>query len=98
MVENTLDDETGVRGFGVKLLRESRGTLGDHELVTAPKYCGKWLVDDNKWQRVKQTYQKQICNNQSRYCNHFTRRHCRYNNVIFLFDECYETNVIDADT
>ena len=39
--------------------------LGGHELVTAPKYCGKWLVDENKWRRVKQPYQKQICNNQS---------------------------------
>ena len=43
--------------------------MGDHELVTARKYCGKWLVDENKWMGVKQPYQKQICNNQSGDCN-----------------------------
>ena len=46
MDENTLDEETEAGGAGGRQLR--RGTLGDHELVTAPKYCGKWLVDENK--------------------------------------------------
>ena len=30
-------------------MRARRGTLGDHDIVTASKYCGKWLVDENKW-------------------------------------------------
>ena len=29
------------------LMRARRGTLGYHELVTAPKYCVKWIVDNN---------------------------------------------------
>ena len=34
--------------------------MGDHDLVTAPKYCGKWLAEDKKLSRVNQTYQKQL--------------------------------------
>ena len=45
-----------------------RGALGNHELVTAPKYFVTWLVDDNKLRRFKQPYQKQICNNRSGDC------------------------------
>ena len=48
MVENTLDEDTEAGGGDVRLLRERRGALGDHEIATAPKYCGKWIVDDNK--------------------------------------------------
>ena len=65
MVDNTLDEDTEsgrVDGIQTKARRE---TLGDHDFLTDPKNCGKWLVDENKWRRVKQTYQKQICNNQS---------------------------------
>ena len=65
MVENTLEDEIDSGGIDRRRLLSRSGTLGDHELVTAPKYCGKWIVDENKWQRVNQTYQKQICNNRS---------------------------------
>ena len=52
------DEETEARGVDVRRLRESKGTLGDHELVTDPKYCAKWPVDEKKWQRVKHTYKK----------------------------------------
>ena len=58
-------------GFDGIQLRASRGFLGDHELVKAPKYFGKWLVDENKWRRVKHPYQKQICNNRSGNCKTF---------------------------
>ena len=75
-----------------------RGTLSYHDLVTAPKYCGKWLVDENKWRRVKQTYQKQIRNNWSGYCKMFTRRHWRCTKGLLLCAECYATHVLDADT
>ena len=68
MVENTLDGETEAREVNGRWLRVRRGTLEDHELLTAPKYCGKFLVDKNKWQRVKHTYQKQICANRSGNC------------------------------
>ena len=61
MVENTLDKVTEAWGVEGRRLRARRGAFGDHELVTAPKYYGKLLVDKNKWQRVKQPYQKQIC-------------------------------------
>ena len=54
MVDNTLDEETEAGGVDVRRLVARIGTLGDHELVTDPKYCGKWLVDENKWWRVKQ--------------------------------------------
>ena len=40
-------------GVDVILLRARRGGLKDHELVIAPKYFGKCLVDENKWRRVK---------------------------------------------
>ena len=53
MVDNTLDEDTEAGGFDWRLMKSRRGTLGDHELVTAPKYCVKWLVDENKWRRVK---------------------------------------------
>ena len=71
MVENTLDEnkDTG-RVYG-RLLRSKRGDLGDHELVTAPKYCEKWIVDRHRWWRVKQTYQKQLCNNRNGDCKVF---------------------------
>ena len=53
MVYNTPDEETKAGGVDLMWLRASRGDLGYHELVTAPTYCGKWLVDENKWRRVK---------------------------------------------
>ena len=63
MVENTLDEETEAGGDdGIRMIAR-RGGLGYHELVAAPKYCGKWLVGENKWWRAKQPYQKKICNN-----------------------------------
>ena len=65
MVENTLYEETEAGGVGGRRMRAMRETLGDHEFVIAPKYFGKWLVDENKWCRVKQPYQKQICKNRS---------------------------------
>ena len=68
MVDNTLDEETEAGGVDGIQPKSRRGALGDHELVTAPKCCGKWLVDENKWRRVKQPYQKQICNNRSSDC------------------------------
>ena len=58
MVEKKLYEEIESKGVDKRQLRVRRGVLVDHELVSAPKYCGKWLVDENKWQRVKQTYQK----------------------------------------
>ena len=48
MVENTLDEETESRVFDGTRLRARRGTLGYHEILTPPKYCGKWIVDENK--------------------------------------------------
>ena len=47
MVENKIDEYTEAGGVDVIRLISRRGALGDHELVTAPKYCGKWLVDEN---------------------------------------------------
>ena len=96
MVENTLDEETEAGWVDVRRLRARRGDLRVHELVTAPKDCGKWLVDYNKLRRVKQPYQKQI-NNQSRYCKLFTRRYLRHNKGIVLCSEFYATRVIDAN-
>ena len=58
VVENTLDGEAEARGVDGIRLRARRGDLGDYELVTARKYCGKGLVDENKWWRFKQPYQK----------------------------------------
>ena len=63
MVENTLGEETEAGGLNGRRLRSMRGTLGDYELLKAPKYCEKWLVGENKWRRVKQPHQKQIFNN-----------------------------------
>ena len=56
MVENTLYEETEDGGVDGIRNRSNRGDLGDHELVTDPKYCGKWIIDENKWQRVNQPY------------------------------------------
>ena len=98
MVENTLDEETEAGGVDGRRMRARRGALGDHELVIAPKYCGKWFVDDNKWRRFKQPYQKHICNNRSGDCKQITRRYCRFNKGLFLCAECYATHVLDADT
>ena len=39
MIENTLDEETEAGGVYGRRLRSRRGTLGDHELVIATKYC-----------------------------------------------------------
>ena len=69
MVENILDEETDTKGVDGRRLRARRGTLGDHTLMTAPKYCGKWLVDENKRRRVKHPYHKQIRNKRSGDCN-----------------------------
>ena len=98
MVENTLDEETEAGGVDGIQLRSSRGALVDHYFLTAPKYCGKWLVDENNWRRVKQTYQKQVLNNQIRDCEIFTRRYCGCNKGIFICAECYATHFLDADT
>ena len=98
MAENTLDEETQAGGVDGRRLRARREALGYHEIVTAPKYCGKWLIDENKWWRVKQSYQKQICNNQSGDCKKFTMRYFRYNNGLFLCNECYATHVLDVNT
>ena len=65
MIENTLDKETYVGRVYGRCLRARRGALVDHELMTAPKYFGKWLVGANKWRGVNQPYQKQICKNRS---------------------------------
>ena len=54
IVDNTLDEETETGDINGIRLKERMGTLGDHELVIAPKYCGKWLVDKKKWWRVSQ--------------------------------------------
>ena len=60
-----IDEYTEARGVGGRWMRARRGDLGYHELMTAPKYCGKWLVHENKWWRVKQPYQKKIFNKRS---------------------------------
>ena len=56
MAEKKIDEETEAGGVDSRRMRSRMGTLGDHELVTAPKYCGKWLVDENTWRRVNHTY------------------------------------------
>ena len=53
MVDNTLDEETESGGVNGRRPREMRRALGDHDLLTAPKYCGKCIVDENKWRRIK---------------------------------------------
>ena len=58
MSDNTLDEDTVSGGVDGRRMRARRGTLGYHELVTAPTYGGKWIVDKNKLKRVKQPYQK----------------------------------------
>ena len=98
MVYNTLDEETEAGGVEGRQLKAMRGALGDRELVTAPKYCLKWLVDENKWWRVNQPYHNQIFNNQSGDCKKITRRYCRCAKGLFLCSECYATHVLDADT
>ena len=40
MVDKILDEDTEAGGVYGGWLRARRGTLGDHETVTAPKYCG----------------------------------------------------------
>ena len=37
MIENKLDEDTEARRVDGRHLRARRGTLGDHEIVTAPK-------------------------------------------------------------
>ena len=44
MVENTLDEETESGGVDGRRLREIRWVLGDHEIMTDPKYCGNGLL------------------------------------------------------
>ena len=70
--ENTLDEETEAGGFDERQMRSRRGALVDHELVTDPRYCGKWLGDKNKGRRFKQPYQKNICINRVAF-DFFTR-------------------------
>ena len=41
MVDKTLDEETEAGGVDGIRLRERRGGLKYHDLVIAPKYCGK---------------------------------------------------------
>ena len=65
MIDNTLDEYTEAGRFDVRQPKARIGTLGEHEIVKDPKYFGKWLVDENKWQRVKNPYHNQICNNRS---------------------------------
>ena len=48
MIENKIYEETKAGGVDGGRLRAQRGTLAYHELVTAPKYCGRWIVDENK--------------------------------------------------
>ena len=56
MVDKKIGEDTDDGGVdGIKLIGR-RGTLGDHAILTASKYCGKWLVDENKWRRSKQPY------------------------------------------
>ena len=43
-VENTFDEETEAGGVNGGRLRARMRTLGDHELVTDPKYCGNGLL------------------------------------------------------
>ena len=75
MVENTLyEQERDSKDYGIRI-REKRGSSGDHELMTAPKYCVKWLVEENKWRRVKQTHQKKLCANSTSDCKNITRRY-----------------------
>ena len=40
-----------------------RGTMGDHDLMTYPRYGGKWRVDEKKWWKTKKPYQKHKCDN-----------------------------------
>ena len=63
--------------------------MGDHEPVIDPKYCGKWLVYDNKWWRVKQLYQKQILKNRSGDCNFL-----QVDIVYEIKDSSYELSVM----
>ena len=48
MVDNKLDEDTEAGGVGGIWTIERMGALVYHELVIAPKYCGKLLVDENK--------------------------------------------------
>ena len=96
--DNTIYEETEAGGVDVIQLRSRRGYLLYHELVTAPKYCGEWLVDENKWHRVKHPYHKQICTNRSRDFKIIIRWYCRCTKRLFLCFEFYATRVLDADT
>ena len=53
MVEKCFYEETEAGGGLWKTAESRRGAFGDYELMTAPQYFGKWLVDENKWRRVK---------------------------------------------
>ena len=48
MVENTAAEDEETRGVEVRRLRESRGILGDHNLVMATEYFGKWFAEENR--------------------------------------------------
>ena len=44
MVEKTLDEEKVAVGVNRRQLITRRGTLGYHDLVTSPKYCGNGTI------------------------------------------------------
>ena len=46
--ENTLFEEIDSGEVDGRQTRARRGALGDHDIVTAPKYCGNCFVDEKK--------------------------------------------------
>ena len=98
MVENTIYEDTEAGGVYGRLLRARRGTMGDYEIVTAPKYGVKWIVDENKCWRVNQPYKNQICKIISDDCKKITRRHLRCTKGLLRCAECYVTHGIDVYT
>ena len=80
------------------MYESNEGGLGRPQACDSSKILWKWLVDENKWQRVKKPYHKNICNNISGYCKNVIRSYCKCTEGIFLCSECYTTHVIDGDT
>ena len=81
--EHTLWRDRSWGGFG-RRLRSRKGALGDHELVTAPKYCVKLLVDDNKWEEVQAALPKADMQQLKRKMHFFTKRYCRCTKRLLL--------------
>ena len=98
MFDKTLYGKIEAGGVDGRRMGATREALRYHELVTAPKYCGKWIVDYNKWGSVKHTNQKQFCNNRSGDFKMFSSRYFRCTNGLFLCAECYAPHVTNADT